>query len=237
MARMAVWRWLTISMLGMIGGVLLTVAAATYVGGWSATQYQLSVLTLRVETAVWPLATLVYRAVTPAPSRVERSVWSAILTEYAKGPHNSVTPLAVNPIAQWPSHERETPSELHHRIVTGWAHKPGVADSVVVVQDFLERNSRPTIMSCDLPRGARYVAHSNLSRHYGENDWWDRFASENGVVAYVSLSRVGLNLAGSRAVIFVEVSCGPVCGHGTYYVLERRGGRWQSVGEYLKWVS
>jgi len=45
----------------------------------------------------------------------------------------------------------------------------------------------------------------------------------------VAVSRIGFDASGSQALLYVAFSCGLLCGHGTFILLERNAGRWDVV--------
>jgi hypothetical protein len=229
-----------LSAMGIAGAMAIALAVLVSVAGRAATEKQLFDTLLRVETRVWPLVGRIAQVVSPGISSSEREVWSYIVSEYSRGPKGAALPLAINPVAQWPTRERESPADLNHRIVDGRPpNEPGDPDAASAVQDFLLKSSRPVLLTkLKLPRASRFVEFQALANHNSERFGWEPFSGENGgVEGYLSLSRVGFNLFGTRAIVYVELFCGGLCGHGTYYVLERRSGKWQRVSDHLRWIS
>lgn len=57
--------------------------------------------------------------------------------------------------------------------------------------------------------------------------------------AEVSFSAVGFNENRSVAVMYAAFWCGPLCGRGTYYALEKHDGEWMNVQglRYCGWIS
>jgi hypothetical protein len=226
--------------LGAVGAAVVIFAVLVLVAGRRAAERQVLDISLAAESRLWPVLGRVGSLLAPGSSAAERGVWSYVISEYERGPRGKAIPLAINPVAEWPTRERETPRELSGRIVDGRPpNEPGNPEAVTAVQDFLLKNARPVrLTDIRLSGKSRFVEFAALARHNEERDGWYRFAGENGGVdGYLSLSRVGFNLFGTRAVVYVELFCGPLCGHGTYYVLERRAGKWQRVNDHLRWIS
>lgn len=53
----------------------------------------------------------------------------------------------------------------------------------------------------------------------------------------VAISRAGLNLTHTRAVIYVELLYCGLCGSGQYYYLTKENGVWRVVGVAGTWIS
>ena len=41
----------------------------------------------------------------------------------------------------------------------------------------------------------------------------------------------------THGLIFTESSCGPLCGHGAYFLFENEDGEWRQIGFHTRWVS
>jgi hypothetical protein len=218
------------------GAAVLTLAVSTYVVGWPATKQQLHLTNIKTQTVVWPVAAPFFSFIAPHPSRAERDIWRTIVADYSFRPNAPPIAIGVDRIARWKTERDETPRGVYERLVDGWPNQPGVPDASAAVQDFLIRNARPTPVRCDLPPGSRFVPRAALQKFTGRFAWED-FSGTYGVDAYLSLSRVGFDVLGRRAVVYVEISCGGLCGHGTYYVLVRRQGRWVVEREFLRWIA
>lgn len=72
----------------------------------------------------------------------------------------------------------------------------------------------------------------------GPEDGWpafrDRFGSQASLVTF---SRVGFSSDGSRALLTLSRSCGPLCGTGSFVLLEKTDGRWRIVTRVRIWVA
>jgi hypothetical protein len=223
--------------IGAIGGgavILLTLISQV---GWSATKRQLHETAFTAENAAWPIVSRAGVLLAPGASREERDVWRLIIREYAQGPGARTLPIAVNPVAGWPKHEQEPPSQLAHRIIDGWSPRTGTPEAETAIHDFLAKNTRPVQVDVALPKGSRFVRYEVFERSFSDRFGWEAFSGANHVEAYLTVSRVGFNMFGTRALVYVDVSCGGLCGHGVYYVLEKRGGKWVRSAEQLKWIA
>jgi hypothetical protein len=57
------------------------------------------------------------------------------------------------------------------------------------------------------------------------------------VLGVIRLSRVGINVAGTQAVVVVEVVCPGLCGSGRALLLDRTSTGWRLVFERMLWIS
>lgn len=53
----------------------------------------------------------------------------------------------------------------------------------------------------------------------------------------ISLSNIGFNMQITQAVLYVGRWCGPKCGEGNYYLLNKIDGKWLITEEINSWVS
>jgi hypothetical protein len=215
----------------------VTVGALAWLAGWPATREALANIRLDTEAYVWPPLSRVASRFSPGASAEECAVWRTIAGLHSRMRDGRALQIAVNPTATWP--EPESPASLRSRIVEGWgANDPGNPEAAVAVADFLGKNSRTTAIGCGaLPPNTRCLARAALDKHRDEMDGWDRFTKENGVVGYLTMSRVGFDALHTHAVVYVGASCGPLCGSGGYFVMTREKGAWRVVAYHIRWVS
>lgn len=230
-------RFALLAVLGALGAGAVTAGVATYEGGWTATKHQLANYAFAAETSVWPAISRMQLLFGPGATRDEEDIWQFIVREYARGPHGRNLPIAVNAVATWPEREHETPSQLAARIIDGRSPREGTPSAGPAVEDFLLKNTRPVPIVVALPPGSRFIPYAAFKRTFGDRYGWETFSGAYKVEAYLTMSRVGFNLPGTRAIVYVEVSCGTLCGHGVYYVLEKRGGVWVHAAEQLAWIA
>ena len=70
-----------------------------------------------------------------------------------------------------------------------------------------------------------------------ENSWAMFRARFGGAWGIITLSRVGFSADGSRALLSVSDTCGPLCGSGDYVLLEKTEGKWRIVASIRAWIS
>ncbi len=68
----------------------------------------------------------------------------------------------------------------------------------------------------------------------GWNSYWKTYHHATGLL---SLSRVGYNSTRTRAFVYVAEACGPRCGNGYTYVLEKQNGAWKIRDEKQLWIA
>ncbi|MEA2236223.1 MAG: hypothetical protein QOC81_947 [Thermoanaerobaculia bacterium] len=225
---------------GFSGAALTVVAVAVRIAGWPATRNQLAKIMFDAESVAWPVISRAGFVLSPRSTAAEEDVWKFVIGEYARGPHEQVVPIAINPVAEWQKSAVESPRELSHRITEGWSRQQrGNPEAATSLQDFLIKATKPATIAVTLPPRSRFMSYTEFERHFKDrNDGWNTFHRDSaGAVGYLSLSRVGFNLVGNRALIYVEFSCGWLCGHGVYYILEKRSGKWERTAEQIRWVS
>jgi hypothetical protein len=109
------------------------------------------------------------------------------------------------------------------------------------VDDFYSRNNQPESVANQLALPLEYkLISSEELRHYSQDEGgsWGAFSKKypksSGLIA---VSRVGLSRNGERALVYVERYCGPLCGTGKYFSLQKRDGSWRVLQEYMRWIS
>lgn len=66
------------------------------------------------------------------------------------------------------------------------------------------------------------------------SDFRSRFPNEG---AYLIVSRVGLNLSDTEALLYIDNFCPGLCGGGTYILMRKANGVWHIADEHSIWVS
>lgn len=85
-----------------------------------------------------------------------------------------------------------------------------------------------------LPSGARAVFVNPSDQGTKTSDFEARFPNNLG---YFVVSRVGLNLDKTEALLYVDHFCGGLCGGGEYVLLRKVNGGWRVVDHHGTWVS
>ncbi len=225
---------------GFAGAAIIVGAVLVFLAGWPATRNQLAEIMFDAESVAWPVISRAGFVLARKPSEAEEGVWKFVIDEYTHGPHRTVVPIAVNPVAQWRKSAVISPHDLALLINEGWSpQEGGNPEAATALQDFLIKATKPATIEVQLPSRSHFMREREFERAFEDrNDGWDNFSrTTGGAVGYLTLSRVGFNLFGNRALIYVEFSCGWLCGQGVYYILEKRSGKWVQTGEQVTWVS
>jgi hypothetical protein len=116
---------------------------------------------------------------------------------------------------------------------------PGV--EAALVQQFIVRNQKPTVVSDSFDVGVNVVlltVDSLRAVFESEYDGWQAFyrhyPRSQGIL---ELSRPAISDDRSRALVYAGNQYGYVEGSGWYFLLERDGERWVIVQGALSWVS
>ena len=108
------------------------------------------------------------------------------------------------------------------------------------LDNYLERNAKPSLLSPDMDLGVEYVLLSaeEQQRIFRQPEGWDVFYEQYpGSGGYTELSRVGFNDTLDQALIYVGNMAGPLMGAGFYYLLEKTGGEWRLMEQIMVWIS
>ena len=68
----------------------------------------------------------------------------------------------------------------------------------------------------------------------GGDTFWKTYPKSTGVL---TLSRVGFNATKTKAFVCAAQVCGPLCGYGYSFVLEKQNGAWKITDEKQLWIS
>jgi hypothetical protein len=116
-----------------------------------------------------------------------------------------------------------------------------------LIRDFCARNANSQRVWPELQTRLRVVLLSRKelellfsSGQERKPDGWDRFYSKYpGSPGIITISRVGFNRTGDRAMLYVGSQNHWLAGHGRIYVFHKKGGKWECEPAYIgpSWVS
>lgn len=94
----------------------------------------------------------------------------------------------------------------------------------------------------NLPRPFRMVGQEELGKIYSPGQTGSPNVAElKGLLqkswGVITLSRVGFDLGGKHAVVYVQLTYCGLCGEGTYLYLSKETGAWHVVGRAGTWIS
>ena len=69
-----------------------------------------------------------------------------------------------------------------------------------------------------------YEAYQSIKKAYGTNN-------------FIIVSTPVFNSSYSKAIISIDYHCGPLCGQGYKFVLEKKNGKWKIIDEFYTWES
>lgn len=109
-----------------------------------------------------------------------------------------------------------------------------------VVKDYTAKNNKPVRLKDSFKLNIKHVLVDKqeiVKIFKGPGSWEDfykRYPDSSGLIV---LSRVGFNPAMNQAMIYIEHSCGGLCGTGHYVLLEKTSDNWRVVQQIMVWVS
>jgi hypothetical protein len=231
-------RYIRLLVVGVVGAAVATICVSAATVGFQPTVLQLHRSVSSVESAAYCHTPLLLSFVAPPSSLAEEQVWRLFLDLYGRSPRGDRLPLGVSPRTLWPLLEGNEAESLFDRVVNGSAYDPGDPEYALTVHDFLLKNAKPVLIQARaFPPNVHTVPLQTLYDTDEPRNGWQQFCARSGVAAYITLSRVGFNVTGTRALIYVQFSCGPLCGHAGYYTLAKDARGWHVVQEHIAWVS
>lgn len=86
-------------------------------------------------------------------------------------------------------------------------------------------------------RASAVMASDEIPRTF-QLDFWKRFYERHpGSAGYFQATRAVVSGDGRQALIYVEHSCGGLCGSGDLHLLRLHDGQWRAETSYTLWVS
>jgi len=93
-------------------------------------------------------------------------------------------------------------------------------------------------LSLSLNKPYDFIDKSELNNLIEEYDNWDRFNQKYPEAhVYTFFSKIGFNMKGNQALVYMAHSCGGECGQGNLYFLVFDNNRWTIEGVYRVWIS
>jgi hypothetical protein len=113
-----------------------------------------------------------------------------------------------------------------------------------VIKNFIEINKQAWLLEKAIPMDVPYefVFDKELDAIFasgaeGWKNFYEKYPDSGG---YNEVSAVGFNKDKTVAVVYVAHMCGGLCGGGSFHVLEKKDGKWQTLkwkGTECSWVS
>src|SRR5215468_11107947 len=108
------------------------------------------------------------------------------------------------------------------------------------IDDYLAKNakSHQLTKSFDLKLNYILTPKEKIEEIFKSPGWWDefyrQFPNSNG---FIGLSRAGYNSSGNQALVYMEHSCGGLCGKGHYLLLVKNDQGWVVQKKFMAWIS
>ena len=109
------------------------------------------------------------------------------------------------------------------------------------IDDYAAKNakSHQLTKSFDLKLKYTLVPKEKIEQIFSSGlDGWGKFYKQfpdSG--GYIGLSRAGLNSSGNQAIVYLEHSCGGLCGTGHYLLLVKNEQGWIVQNKFMAWIS
>ncbi len=109
-----------------------------------------------------------------------------------------------------------------------------------LIEDFLKKNSSVFLVQDRFETDLKYqlLATDNFFKTINASFGWLDFREKYPeITSVVSFSRIGINNQKDKALIFVSINCGPLCGSTWYIFLEKANNKWDLTKEHKLTVS
>jgi hypothetical protein len=229
------WRRIvTLVVLGILGGTALSFLVVARNAGLAPARKQLDRSWIAVQeltAAVHaPIAALLDKGLSEDDYAVFRTVIDLHLN------NRSDARIAVGRTTEWPPSEQLPLGRLLKYLSS---EDPNPLFDSAAIRDFVIKNRQSHSLNRDsLGRQAILVGRRYVEVVTNGLQDWSEFSSTNqGATGFLSLSRPGYDSSKRRALVYVSLQCGGLCGHGVYLGLERHGRLWSVVSWYEAWVG
>ncbi len=90
----------------------------------------------------------------------------------------------------------------------------------------------------DIPRKTIQILDSQETWNLIKTEGWISFNENQGNVdGFLTFSQIAFHPYRREAVVYLDVHCGDLCGHGAYYYLNYRFGNWRITEIIPLWIS
>ena len=109
------------------------------------------------------------------------------------------------------------------------------------IADYIRQNEKKWLLQPRFSFASPYQffegSFDAVLKQGGWDEYYRRYPESGGLI---ELSAVGFNVDKTVAVVYMGHSCGPLCGGGTFHVLEKVDGKWKPFewkGSSCAWAS
>ena len=121
-----------------------------------------------------------------------------------------------------------------------WLEKNLDKSNIDAIDDFKKANETGVRLEnrFDYDGKLALISQDDFKKTIGDENGWDQFHKlHESATGIVTFSAVGFDRTGMRALVNVSYLCGSHCGHGNFFVLEKRDGEWTISKEMGTWIS
>ena len=153
---------------------------------------------------------------------------------------------AILPL-EWPLREAHAKSLIIQKETKGYEmclrpEKEGQEKIGPAISDYVRLNAKPSLLQPRIKVGVPYqlIVADELESALQTTGWegfHQRYPDSRG---WIELSAVGFNANKTVAVVYMGHHCGPLCGGGSFHVLEKKDGKWVALdwkGSSCAWAS
>ena len=111
-----------------------------------------------------------------------------------------------------------------------------------VIADYVKQNEKTWLLQPKLSFSTpyQYLETSKIERFFSNAGWTEFYRQYPESGGIVEFSAVGFNVDKTIAVVYMGHMCGPLCGRGAFYVMEKRNGKWKEIewkGDSCAWAA
>lgn len=135
----------------------------------------------------------------------------------------SIDPVSDSAVPEWLAELAPLPAELRQAL-----RRPPVFEAAVFNRSLF-------------PAGTRFISPKVIDAVFSRSgpDGWPEFRRQHKAAGFVAYSQVLATSDGLDALVYVEASCGGLCGEGVYHWLHRArpGSPWSIMKSITSWIA
>src|SRR5262245_43172934 len=124
-----------------------------------------------------------------------------------------------------------------------WSRMKGQFTSLSqeTIDDYVKKNAKTHQLTNSFDLKLKYIItpREEIERIFksgldGWGEFYKKFPDSGG---YIGLSRAGINPGGNQAFVYMQHSCGGLCGSGHYLLLVKNDRGWVVQNKFMAWIS
>lgn len=131
---------------------------------------------------------------------------------------------------------RDNLSLNNERIISKLREEWGFELSGDLIDDFNTKNATKHFIEDYFKAELRYqiIATDKYLEIFKNSYPWENLEEEYPKIkSFLTFSRIGLNTQKDKALLFVSISCGPLCGSTWFFYLEKVDNKWELANEQM----